>query len=102
HERAGVVLEQVVHLAGGEARLHDVVTVGALRARLHLDADVGGLLHERIDEGLRGGDRRLAVVDQEGQGGRASLTGTGTACGAAGEGERQGETACADGTEGAW
>ena len=42
-QRARVVLEDVVHLAGGEARLDQVVALGALRPGLDVDRDVGVL-----------------------------------------------------------
>jgi hypothetical protein len=64
-QRAGVVVEHVRHLAGGELRLVEVVALGATGLGLVVDLDAG-LLGERLGEGLADRDVRRAVRRQEG------------------------------------
>ena len=66
-QRAGVVAEDVGHLAGGEAGLDEVVAFAAARMGLDLDLDAGILGLERRLEPLGRRDVGRVVVDVVGE-----------------------------------
>ena len=62
-ERAGVVAEEVRHIAGRQPRLDEVVALASARVSLDLDRDARVLRFERGLQTFGGGDVRRIVVD---------------------------------------